>query len=100
MHLLRVMLDPERAEGIDMHLAWEFPGITRTGLHIRNCVACPTDGDGATTVISGAFTAWADVLTGAITFSNAHGNGQFVVDGDVAGVQRALACFEVDGLRA
>lgn len=100
VHLLRVMLDPARSEGIDVHLAWEFPGDTRTGLHIRNCVACPTDGTGATVAIACDLETVADVLTGVLTLSTAIESGRIVVHGAVGAAQAALACFDVDGLRA
>ncbi len=100
VHLLRVMLDPDRASGIDVHLAWEFPGVERTGLHVRNCVACPTDGRGAMASIVCDLSTWADVLTGALTISAAIDAGTIVVRGDVVAARRALASFDVDGLRA
>ena len=100
VHLLRVMLDPERAEGIDVHLAWEFPDAAPTGLHLRNCVACPTDGRGATVRIECDLATWADVLTGTLTLSGALATGRIVVYGVVAAAQAALGCFDVDGLRS
>jgi alkyl sulfatase BDS1-like metallo-beta-lactamase superfamily hydrolase len=100
LHLLRVLLDPGQAEDIDLHIAWNFGGAARTGLHIRNCVACPTDGEGATSVISGDLDAWANVLTGAQTFAAALTSGQLTIDGDEPATRRALACFDVEGFRA
>ncbi len=99
VHLLRVMLDPVKAEGIELHVAWAFTDGGRTGLHVRNCIACPTDGTGATATISGERSSWADVLTGAATLSGALEGGSLRVEGDAAMVRQALACFEVGGLQ-
>jgi len=99
VHLLRVMLDPVKAEGIEVHLAWAFADGTHTGLHLRNCVACPTDGTGADVTITGELATWADVLTGVVGLSSAIDAGALVVDGDVAAVRGALACFDVEGLQ-
>ena len=43
---LRVLLDPLLAEGIDMHVGFVIDD-EQMGLHVRNCVAVPTDGAGA-----------------------------------------------------
>ena len=97
--LLRVMLDPDRAEGLDVHLAWDFPDSPITGLHVRNCVACPTDGVGATATITCELSTWADIVTDAVGFSAALNSKQIAVRGDVVGAREALRCFDVEGLR-
>ncbi|MEY4339889.1 MAG: hypothetical protein RLZ14_1739, partial [Actinomycetota bacterium] len=94
VHTLRVLLVPERAHGIDLHLRWEFDGTRSTGLHIRNSVAVPTDGTGATAVLRCTAAAWAATLTG-----QAEWPGDITVEGDAAAVRRALAVFDVEGLR-
>lgn len=99
VHLLRVMLDPAKAEGINLHIAWAFADGSRTGLHVRNCVACPTDGSGAMVTISCDLASWADVLTGTVGMSGAVESRSLQIDGDSGPVLAALSCFDVDGLR-
>ena len=41
--MLRVMVEPDLLEGIDVHVAFDLDG-ERCGLHFRNHVACPTTG--------------------------------------------------------
>ena len=100
VHLLRVLLDPVRAEGVDLHLAWRFADGSVTGLHLRNCVACPTDGSTAEHTISCDLAVWADMVTGTLTLSEALASGRIVISGDTSKVVEALACFDVVGLRS
>jgi alkyl sulfatase BDS1-like metallo-beta-lactamase superfamily hydrolase len=100
VHVLRVLLDPTRAEGLDVHLAWQFDDGSAAGLHVRNGIACPTDGSAATTVIRCAPAVWADLLSGGLQLSQALAAGTLTVDGDEVAAHRALGCFDVAGLRA
>ncbi len=100
VHILRVLLDPDGARALDVHLAWAFADGTTTGLHVRNSIACPTDGAGAAATIACSLEAWADVLTGATTLSAAIEAGDVVIDDDAAAAVLALAAFEVEGLRS
>ena len=100
IHLLRVMVDPGRAEGINLHMAWNFGGHSVTGLHLRNCVACPTDGHDASATIMCDLATWADILNNTVGLSTAIDSGSVVVEGDRSAVVRALASFDVEGLRS
>jgi alkyl sulfatase BDS1-like metallo-beta-lactamase superfamily hydrolase len=100
VHILRVLLDPDLAHGIDLHLGWQFGDGTLTGLHLRNSIACPTDGDGAEATINCSLEVWADILTGRQTWSDALASGSVVVDGDDVATTNALAVFDVDSLRS
>ena len=101
VHVLRVVLDPTDAEGIDVRLAWRFVGGATAGLHVRNCVAAPTDGlAAADATIECEPTVWADVLAGGTTLSHAVASGSAAITGDVTTANRALAMFDVAGLRA
>ena len=94
VHTLRVLLLPERADGIDLHIRWEFDGGRATGLHIRNSVAVPTDGTGAAAVLRCTGAAWAAVLGGQAAWP-----GDLAIEGDAAAVRRALAVFDVESLQ-
>ena len=101
VHVLRVVLDPNGADGIDGRLAWRFVGGTTAGLHVRNCVAVPTDGTGdADATIECEPAVWADVLAGAITLGEVVERGDVHITGAVDLALRALACFDAAGLRA
>ncbi len=63
VHILRVMLDPARCGGAERHLRVQFPDGA-AGLHVRNGVAAPTDGDGAELVLEIDRRVWGDVLNG------------------------------------
>ncbi len=100
VHGLRVLLVPERAEGVDIHVAWEFEGEGRTGLHVRHCVAAPTDGDGAVHEIHLARATWALILAGKQTLDAAMVTGEVTIIGDEAAVRAALAVFDHPSLSA
>ena len=100
IRVLRVLVDPEAAEGIGAHLAWHFTDGTAAGLHIRNCVAVPTDGAGAATTLACDPATWAAIMAGNVTLSAAIADGSVRITGHQAAAVRALACFDVEGLRA
>jgi alkyl sulfatase BDS1-like metallo-beta-lactamase superfamily hydrolase len=97
--ILRVLLEPAHAEGIDIHIAFNFSQGQKTGLHIRNCVAVPTDGAGATHSVTCDIAVWADILSGTTTLSQTIKASSMQIDGDKSQVLRALACFDVVGLQ-
>ncbi len=99
VHILRVLLEPTRALGIDTHIAWNFDDGSTCGLHIRNCVACPTDGTGASIAISSAPSLWIDIVTGSTNIADAIKAGAVRVAGNTAELLAALDSFEVAGLR-
>jgi alkyl sulfatase BDS1-like metallo-beta-lactamase superfamily hydrolase len=92
--VLRVMLVPERAEGINIHIGWAFEEGATAGLHMRNCVAVPTDGAGATHTIHLAHSTWAAILASKTTFAEAVSNGSIRIDGDSKVVIQTLSCFD------
>jgi len=100
VHILRVLVDSERAHGVNTHIAFDFGERGTTGLHIRNSVACATNGSGAQHTVTCSLETWADILTGKSQLSSAIDAGQVVVAGDVSAVKSALAIFEVEGLRS
>jgi alkyl sulfatase BDS1-like metallo-beta-lactamase superfamily hydrolase len=100
VHILRVLVDGERTHGVNTHIAFDFSDRGTTGLHIRNSVACATNGVGARHTVTCSLETWADILTGKSQLSVAIDTGQVVVTGDVSVVKSALAIFEVEGLRS
>ncbi len=98
VHLLRVLVDPDKAAGIDTHIAFSF-GDELTGLHIRNSIAAPTNGSGALVTLSGEKSVWAQLLSGKTTLSSALNGGTLLVTGDRGALEEALAVFDVASLR-
>ncbi len=100
LNLLRVLLDPDRAAGIDLHLAFVFPDGGRAGLHLRNSVSVATDGEGARATVRIAWPDLASVLAGDATLAALLDSGSATVEGDRAGVLAALSAFDTPGFRA
>ncbi len=100
VHGLRVVLDPRAAEGVDERLAWRFDDGTMVGLHVRNCIAVPTDGAAAATTLVLSQEAWADVLGARTTMSEAIDSGAVVVEGSADTALRVLRCFDHPPLRS
>ncbi len=93
LNVLRVLLDPERADGIDTHVALTRDGVT-CGLHFRNCVAVPTDGEGADVVGRCTNETWANVLSERVTLAAAISDGLFEFTGDAARFSAAFCCID------
>lgn len=96
VRLLRVLVIPERAHGIDAHLRLVISGET-VGLHLRNCVAVMTNADGADDTLSLDRSAWAKLLGGSLTLDDALSHGTISVDGDPARIRAALRVFDLPG---
>ena len=100
LHLLRVLLDPRRAAGIDHHIAFRFGDGEVAGIHMRNGVSVATDGSGADSTLSIAYADLVTVLAGPATLSERLRAGTATIEGDADRVRAALASFDVPGLRA
>lgn len=100
VHILRVMLDPERAIGLDANICFNFTGHKKTGLHIRNCIAKQTDGRNANIQVTSTIEIWADILTGVTSLSDAINLGTLKIEGNINNAKSALAVFDIDGLRS
>lgn len=98
LHLLRVLVDPARAEGLDHHVAFLFPDGSRAGLHVRNSVSVATDGEGATTTIRVSFAELAAALEGKDRLKDALAEERASLTGDISGARAALAVFDLPGL--
>ena len=94
VHVLRVMLDPNRCAGIDRHVAVEFPDGT-AGLHVRNGVAVPTTGSGAAFTLRVTREAWADLFNGRRSLDDALETGAASTS-DADAVREILSWFDLD----
>lgn len=99
VNMLRVLLVPDLANGIDFHIAFKFTDQPITGLHVRNSVACPTGGANADATVECSIETWADVLAGDTKLAAAVADGSVVITGDAQQVLATLAVFEVEGFQ-
>jgi len=97
--VLRVLLDPSRADGIDDELAWCFAGGHRAGLLIRGQVAIPTDGSGASLSLHLSHETWAEILSARTTVHDAEANNLLSCEGERGRIDRFLDAFDHSGLR-
>ena len=98
--ILRVLLVPERASEIDTHICFKFADRQQTGLHIRNCIACPTEGNGAEITVECSIETWADILAGELSLSVALSEKKLAVTGDTQKLRHALKVFDVANLQS
>jgi len=94
--VIRVLVEPDRLAGVDLHLAVVLDG-ERTGIHFRNHIACPTDGLDAEAVLTGSRNVWDQILTGSGDIRGAVDSGDLLVEGDTARVFQALAAIDHPG---
>ncbi len=94
VHMLRVLLIPELAVDHNVHVGWLFDDGTRTGLHLRNCVAVPTKGNDAPHVIHLRLETWAQILAAKTKFNDAFASGAIRIVGDAQIVGKTLSCFD------
>ena len=94
--LLRVLLDPIKAEGRDDELQIQF-GDASAGLRIRNCVSVTTDGSGASCYLQISEADWIQVLTGKTTIGKVLDEGTATSDNPDR-VQSILGCFDLASL--
>jgi alkyl sulfatase BDS1-like metallo-beta-lactamase superfamily hydrolase len=94
--VLRVLVDPDRLIGIDLHLAVVLDG-ERTGLHFRNHIACPTNGHDAEASLTGPREVWNQILTGSSNVRSAVDLGDLSVEGDTTRVLQALGAIDHPG---
>ena len=94
IHTLRVLLDPARAEGLRAHVRFVVDGES-TGLLLRNCVAVPTDGKGASVEVTMTRITLAAILSDKQLWSAA----DITITGDSAVVDGFRNCFDHVGLQ-
>lgn len=92
--VLRVLLDPGRAAGIDCEVCWQFDGDRQAGLRIRGQVAIPTDGSEADIRVELSHDAWARLLTGKTSYTEALAAGELSVSGSSDELIRFTEAFD------
>lgn len=92
VHTMRVLLDPQRALGVHGHVRFVVEGEA-AGLHVRNCVAVPTDGVGAEAEVSMSRQTFHAILGGKIAWSAA----DIAMDGELAVIDKVRRCFDHPG---
>ena len=93
--VLRVLLDPAKADDLEDELTWHFSTGERIGMRIRGQVAVPTQGEQTDLVMTLSPETWAGLLSGKLTFSAAEDEGIISVVGDLQRVKRFLASFDL-----
>ena len=96
VHTLRVIMDPDKIEGMNHHIAFTI-GDETCGLHIRNSVAVPTDGWGAQSLVTMSRDVFMTVVSGRRQWSEAFAAGDIKVSGDVAAVDQFRTSLENKG---
>lgn len=96
VHTLRVIVDPAKIEGINHHVAFTI-GDETCGLHVRNSVAVPTDGWGATSVITMSRTTFMGILSGKSSWSDSVGDGSIKISGDADTIDRIRLALDSKG---
>ncbi|MFV0526547.1 MAG: alkyl sulfatase dimerization domain-containing protein [Acidimicrobiales bacterium] len=98
VRVLRVLLDPHAAAGVDEHVAFDFgPDHPTVGLHVRHGVAVPTTGTGAAVTVRTTAETWADLLGAGTALDEAIAAGAVVVEGDGEQARAVLAAFDLPG---
>lgn len=100
LHLLRVLLDPARVDGLDLHIGFVFSDAPGAGLHVRNGVSVATDGARPGPTVSTSFADLAALLGGQGTLSAAVAEGKVRIEGDADAVLRALSAYDIPSLKA
>jgi alkyl sulfatase BDS1-like metallo-beta-lactamase superfamily hydrolase len=96
--LLRVLLDPARAAGIDLHIGFAFNDAPAAGLHIRNSVAVATGGADAGATLQISYGELIRIVCGQQSLDEAIARGHAAILGDPEAVLRALGAFDIPGL--
>jgi alkyl sulfatase BDS1-like metallo-beta-lactamase superfamily hydrolase len=96
VHSLRVIIDPDKIEGMNHHIAFTV-GDETCGLHVRNCIAVPTNGWGAQSLITMSRDIFMGVVSGRLPWSEAFAAGDITVSGDIAAVDQFRTSLENKG---
>lgn len=91
--VLRVMVEPEKMEGIDCHVVLHVDQEI-CGLHFRNHILCPTNGVAAPHTITCSRSTWDALLTGSTTLTEAIDGGEVTITGDSIAVRSAFGALD------
>ena len=93
--VLRVLLDPAKARGLNTEICWLFEDGSRAGLRLRDQVAIPTDGSDADMTVELSHEVWARMLSGKVSPEQAAIAGEIAVQGSIEELLRVLGAFDL-----
>lgn len=96
---LRVTIEPTLIEGVDHHIAFVVDGEI-CGLHVRNGVAVPTNGNQAGSTVTTSRATLVSVLANRKSWSDCVRDGSIEVNDNGTMVDTIRAAFDVEGLRS
>ncbi len=99
VHALRLLLEPELSDELDIRLGWRFDDDSTSGLHIRNGVAVPTDGRDAEATLVIKVSDWARMLGGKTTLKELLEQQEVEIEGEEIAFIEAIRCFDNPSLR-
>jgi alkyl sulfatase BDS1-like metallo-beta-lactamase superfamily hydrolase len=98
--VLKVLLVPERAQGLDESLCIAFDNGSQAGLRLRHQVAIPTQGQNADMTLTISHQHWAQMLGGKISLTQLLADGAVDTAGMDDRVKRFLSCFDLPSLQS
>ena len=99
VHALRLLLDPELSNQLDIRIGWRFDDDSTAGLHIRNGIAVPTDGKKSEATLVIKISDWARILGGKTTLKELLQSKDAEIEGVEAAFIKAVSCFDNPSLR-
>ena len=93
--VLRVLLDPGRARGMNTEVCWRFDDGSSAGLRLRDQVAIPTDGSAADLTVKLSHEVWARILSGKVSPEQAAIDGEILVQGSIDEFSRVVSVFDL-----
>ena len=99
VHALRLLLDPELSNQLDIRIGWRFDDDSTAGLHIRNGIAVPTDGKKSEATLVIKISDWARMLGGKTTLKELLQSKDAEIEGAEAAFIKAVSCFDNPSLR-
>ncbi len=99
VHALRLSLEPELSNGLDIRIGWRFDDGSTAGLHLRNGVAVPTDGEESEATLVIKISDWARMLGSKTTLNELLEQQDVQIEGEHSAFIEAISCFEYPSLR-
>lgn len=97
--ILRVLLDPLLADGVEASIGFEFDDGGSAGLMIRNQVAAVVAFDQCDLKLSVTKAAWAKLLGGKVGLSEVLAQMSELSSGDLQTVTTLLSCFDLESFK-
>jgi alkyl sulfatase BDS1-like metallo-beta-lactamase superfamily hydrolase len=97
--ILRVLLDPLLADGVEASIGFEFDDGGSAGLMIRNQVAAVMAFNQCDLKLSVTKTAWAKLLSGKVGLSEVLAQMSKLSSGDLQKVTTLLSCFDLESFK-